>query len=430
MPDKPSFIVDPDGNVRDVRGQNSAQASPPPAPRPEPASPTPGTPVRSGSVRRTPGGIILIPIGLILTIIFAVFRNCGGPGQKKAYPESDVNLLNSALFSYDEGDYQMALINFNMVIRSQPEMGEAYNDRGLTYEAMGETENALADYTRAIELLPEEASAYSNRGCLYLFLGNHEQALADLNKAIELSPRLAKAYHNRGLTYLDQGDYDHAINDFTLAIAFTPESMFSMQATLEKRMPTGTSLLGSGYFTSLTNRQTYANLPKVYASRAMAYLLKGDHEKAAADLEKAVQLGLDEGIAQQIGALSPVSTSGPPSGYWQGRAAPVGVPATVSFDIGADGQIYDFILGLAFASGSSCQVTAYYVSVLPDGEFSFTFDTPGIETGITITGKFESNTMASGTFSGYIQCITSTGELINGGQSFGDPWKAQWVSGP
>ncbi len=125
-----------------------------------------------------------------------------------------------------------------------------------------------------------------------------------MDKAIELSPRLAKAYHNRGLTYLDLGNYDQAIADFDQAIELTPEFIFSAQATMESQMPTGESLFGSGFFTSLMNTQTYADLPTTYASRAMAYLQKGDYENAAADLEKATQLGLDLDFAQQVGGGS------------------------------------------------------------------------------------------------------------------------------
>jgi tetratricopeptide (TPR) repeat protein len=355
---------------------------------------------------------------------------CGGSAQKNSYPESDVNTLNLGIHYYDQGDYAMAIVHFNMAIASQPDMGEAYNDRGLTYFAMGETDRAIADFNKAIELLPNPAVSYSNRGGLYLFQGNHEQALADLDKAIELSPSLAKAYHNRGLTYLEMGNYDQAIADFDQAIELTPEFPFSAQATMESRKPTGESLLGSGFFTSLMNRETYADLPTAYASRAMAYLQKGDYERAAADLEKATQLGLDPAYAQLEGALPPVATQAYKPGHWEGSSNPLGVAGKVSFDVGADGQIYNFILGLIFAGGSSCQVDSYYVLVQPDGTFAFTFDTPGIENGILTQGRFESSTFVTGSFSGYIECITSMGELMNGGQSMGDSWEAQWISSP
>jgi tetratricopeptide (TPR) repeat protein len=261
--------------------------------------------------QRPSGGIILIPIGLIITVIMAILRSCSGPAQTNTYPEPDVNNLNIGLQYYDEGDYEKALIHFDLAITSQPDMGEAYNDRGMAYFAMGKIDNAMTDFSKAIALLPNPAISYSNRGALYLSQGNHAQALADLNKAIELSPRLAKAYHNRGLTYLDMDKTDQAIADFNQAIELTPEYFFSAQATLESRQPTGESLFGSDFYTGLLNRETYADLPTTYASRAMAYLKQGNNAKAAADLQKATQLGLDPGFAQQLEALLSVSTPEP-----------------------------------------------------------------------------------------------------------------------
>jgi tetratricopeptide (TPR) repeat protein/photosystem II stability/assembly factor-like uncharacterized protein len=438
LPDNPDFIADADGNVRPVRGQSALHGSQSPPPPPESGSPGTGNYGSTGSTKGTPGGFIVIPIGLILTLIFAVLRNCGGQAQKNTYPESDVNQLNSALYQYDQGDFQMALIYFNQVISSQPEMGEAYNDRGLTYYAMGYTDKAMADFNKAIQLLPDPAVAYSNRGALYLSLANHEQALADLDKAIELSPRLAKAYHNRGLTYLDLGKNDQAIADFNQAIELTPEDIFSMQATEQSRQPAGNRLLGSGFFTGLIDRETYADLPTAYASRAKAFLNQGDYARAAEDLKKATQLGLDPDYAQQLTALlsvftqepQPVSIPVPLAGHWEGSSRHAGYLGLVSFDIAEDGLIHDFKLDLVFGPDNSCPVTMQDVLLQPDGTFSFTFGTPGSEGGNLIQGKFENIMVVTGSFSRHVECISTTGEYINGELSHGASWSAQWISSP
>ena len=116
-----------------------------------------------------PSGIIIIPIGLIIFLVIAVLRMLGGSAQKNSYPKSDVNTLNMGLYYYDQGDYEKAIVHFSMAIVSQPDMGEAYNDRGLAYYTMGETENAIADFNKAIELLPNPAVSYSNRGGVCIF---------------------------------------------------------------------------------------------------------------------------------------------------------------------------------------------------------------------------------------------------------------------
>jgi formylglycine-generating enzyme required for sulfatase activity/tetratricopeptide (TPR) repeat protein len=438
MSHKPGFIVDPDGNVRDVRGQNNTQESQSSSQRPLHPSSMPGKDSYNGSPRRTSGGIILIPIGLIITLFIAILRACSDPVPTNSYSESDVNTLNLGLHYYDQGDYEKALMQFNISIASQPDMGEAYNDRGLAYFAMGDTDNAMADFTKAIELLPDPAVSYSNRGGLNLLLGNSEQALADLDKAIELAPRLAKAYQTRGLTYMDQGNYDQAIADFDQAIELTPEILFSAQATMESRNPNEDSLLGSGFSAGIKNRETYADLPTAYANRAMAYLLKGDSQRAVWDLKKATDLGLDPNLALQVEALlavstlepRPVSAMVPQFGHWEGSSNQGNYHGPVSFDIGADGQIHDFKLNLVFGPDNYCLVDAQDVFLDADGTFSFTFDPYAMGNGILTQGTFVDSTNVGGSFSGTIMCDLPKSTHLNGGQSQGDSWSAQWVSSP
>jgi tetratricopeptide (TPR) repeat protein len=422
MPDKPDFIVDPAGKVQDVRGQNN------PSPKSSSQQPEPGPSItamdkNTRSNQRPSGGFILIPIGLIFTVIIMVLRGLSGPGKENSYPESDVNSLNSGIYSYNQGDYGKALMYFNLAIASQPDMGEAYNDRGLTYQAMGEIDKAVSDFTRAIELLPNPAVAYSNRGGIYLSTSNTEQALVDLDKAIELSPCLAVAYQNRGLTHLNLGNYDQAIVDFDQAIELTPEFKFSLQATLENQRP-----VGGNDLSGLINGQNEADLPIVYANRAIAFLQIGDPERAVADLEKATQLGLDPAFAQQVRALLPKAVLVPQTGHWEGISYHSGYQGTVSFDIGTDGLVHDFKLDLIFATGNSCLVSADDILLQPDDSFSFTFGMPETEGGNIILGLIESSTNVLGIFSRHIKCISTTGEDINGELSPGASWSAEWVS--
>lgn len=440
MANKPDFIVDPSGNVRDVRGQKGNSTTP------SVSSQNAGSGASSGgsggvghetrgSISRnpgTPGGVIIIPIGLILSLIFLLFRMAAGAGTstQNRYSEFGVNSLNLGLSYYEQGDYENAILHFNLAIAEEPGMSEAYNDRGLAYAAIEENNKALADFDKAIELDPSSAGSYSNRGTLYLSLGNHEQSLADLNKAIELSPKLAKAYHNRGLTYLDLGELDKAIADFDKAIEMTPEAMFAAQATMESRSAAVQSPMGINFTRGLMNRDDYADLPFTYAARAIAYLQKGDNEKAGADLEKATALGLDPLFAFQIGAQIPVTPLLPQAGRWEGTSYHSGYHGTVSFDIGEDGQIHDFQLDLPFGADDSCLVTSEDIWPQLDGTFSFDFATASIETGVIVQGKFETSTIVTGDFIQQIKCLSTTGELHDGYLSGGASWKAEWITGP
>lgn len=84
--------------------------------------------------------------------------------------------------------------NASRVIEADPK-AEAYYQRGLSHQRLGDRAEALVDYTKAINLNPELAVAYYNRGVVYAELGDRKPAVEDLRQAAKL--------------YFDQGDLDN-----------------------------------------------------------------------------------------------------------------------------------------------------------------------------------------------------------------------------
>ena len=129
MTNKPDFIVDPSGNVQDVRGSKNASGSQSYSSQNSRAGVPSGEGLHgtgksiSGN-QRTPGGVIIIPIGLILTLLIALCRMVGGTSIQNRYSEAEVNSVNSGLYHYDEGNYQEAIRQFDIAIASAPDMGE------------------------------------------------------------------------------------------------------------------------------------------------------------------------------------------------------------------------------------------------------------------------------------------------------------------
>src|SRR6516162_6773257 len=79
----------------------------------------------------------------------------GGPSAK-----SETEALASAKKCLDRGDYDQAITEFDEVIRRNPEIAVAYNNRGLAHYKKGELDNAITDYNAAIRLNPALAAAY------------------------------------------------------------------------------------------------------------------------------------------------------------------------------------------------------------------------------------------------------------------------------
>ena len=78
-------------------------------------------------------------------------------------------------------------------------------------------------YTKAIESDPNFADAYINRGLVKNELGDFEGSIEDYNKAIELDPKCSLAYNNRGYTKYKQRDFEGALNDYNKAILLNPK---------------------------------------------------------------------------------------------------------------------------------------------------------------------------------------------------------------
>jgi len=72
---------------------------------------------------------------------------------------------------------------------------EAYYQRGLSRQRLGDRSEALIDYSAAIKLNEELAAAYYHRGVVHAELGNRKPAVEDLRQAAKL--------------YFEQGDLDN-----------------------------------------------------------------------------------------------------------------------------------------------------------------------------------------------------------------------------
>ena len=108
-------------------------------------------------------------------------------------------------------------------IALNPEIAEAYFNRGLALQKLGRPEAALLSFDRAIALKPDFAKAYSNRGNALRDLQRYTAALASYDRAIALRPDHAEAYSNRGMVLGNLKRYTDALASYDKAIALKPD---------------------------------------------------------------------------------------------------------------------------------------------------------------------------------------------------------------
>jgi tetratricopeptide (TPR) repeat protein len=157
---------------------------------------------------------------------------------------------------FQKKEYDKALAAYSRAIELQPDLVQAYANRGAVYNRLGKYDRAIADFDKAVALDKDNSSVYENRGLAYFNAGQYEKAIKDYTSAITLKPNDGAAYYNRGVAYTTIKRYDKAIYDLSRALAFDP------------------------------------NNADAYSSRGTAYYKAGDAGNALIDFEKACSRGI------------------------------------------------------------------------------------------------------------------------------------------
>ena len=121
-----------------------------------------------------------------------------------------------------KGDVEGALKDYNEAIRLQPDHAAAFYNRGFAYDNKGDLNGAIENYSEAIRLKPDYAGALNNRGLALYYKGDVEGAPKDCNEAIRLQPD-AEAFNARGTVLYARGNLEDALKDYSEAIRLQPE---------------------------------------------------------------------------------------------------------------------------------------------------------------------------------------------------------------
>jgi tetratricopeptide (TPR) repeat protein len=133
------------------------------------------------------------------------------------HPENlAVEYNTRGLMWYDKGVYDLAIADYNEVIRNEPNDPEAYFNRGLSWKKIKQYDKAIADYDEAIRLNPEHVGAFDNRGDAWKAKGNYDKALSDYNQAIKIDPKNSSGYSS--LAWLCATCPDEKIRNGAMAV--------------------------------------------------------------------------------------------------------------------------------------------------------------------------------------------------------------------
>jgi tetratricopeptide (TPR) repeat protein len=181
----------------------------------------------------------------------------------------------------------------NAFSQNVPPAAKQALDVGIKLAEEGNTEAAIENMRKAIQVFPQYFDAHLQLGNVLLKIDQLQESIAELDKAREINPNDERAYQSFGLLLMKQRNYAVAVAIFAEAARLNPENPLNavMRATALIHQAAGSeaerSTLLSRAEIALNQASTLSeNKVKPDAmTMAMFYEMKGEPERAAAELE-------------------------------------------------------------------------------------------------------------------------------------------------
>ena len=280
----------------------------------------------------------LLSLGLIALASGTGFANQGKGDASTQARESDS--LRQGLKALQENRLEEALRYLTAAKDGQPADAQIRNFRGIVLVRLGRNSEAAKEYREAIRLDPKLEDGYKNLGFLEWTEHDLESARAELQRALELVPDDSFAHYYLGRVQLDSGLYESAFQELDRSgIAWPADSQFlieaangyhalgrqekarevivrlsSMQLSDSEVAVVARFLLSDGdnataidLLRRLSERKNPAGPRWAQLDLALAYLMAGNYEKAAAQgqmlLDTAQSAGAPAGEAASASCI-------------------------------------------------------------------------------------------------------------------------------
>jgi tetratricopeptide (TPR) repeat protein len=162
-------------------------------------------------------------ICLVITLTLAVLGLLWGSAA--AAPEPDAAApFEAGVAALTQGNPTLAIEKFTAALKIDPEMPEAYINRGIAEMRLSLWADAVGDFDQALDLAPNSPEALYNRGLAYSRQNVFDKALADYTQAAKFAPKDWQIYYNRGNTYLDMQKAQEAVKDYNRALKLHPKA--------------------------------------------------------------------------------------------------------------------------------------------------------------------------------------------------------------
>jgi tetratricopeptide (TPR) repeat protein len=206
-----------------------------------------------------------------------------------------------------KGDTDSAIVDLNRALEINPELADAYLQRGYAYLRQDRFAAGIEDFSTALELEPEWAEAYFYRAVAWLHLDKEADAYEDYRQAVGCQPEQADGFRLKWLwhgatakTRLER--YDDAVELCNELLQQAPAIGPIHHVRAGANWYAGELVpAGEDYSRLLSNDP---NDWQALNGRGQVYAELGEYDLAVADLDRAIEIAHSRGLPATQAAFS------------------------------------------------------------------------------------------------------------------------------
>jgi tetratricopeptide (TPR) repeat protein len=135
---------------------------------------------------------------------------------------SDLHGFNQGNKFIEKQQYDHAIAAYDKAIQLNPNVYQAWYNRGLCLAELHQFKEAITSYQKAIKIKPDFYQAWNSLGNSFYHSQQYTEAITAYDHALQLEPNLADTWYNRACCRALQGYVDLAIDSLKQAIEINP----------------------------------------------------------------------------------------------------------------------------------------------------------------------------------------------------------------
>lgn len=199
--------------------------------------------------------------------------------------------FNRGLVNYNLQNIEESINDYTKAIETNSNNYQALNNRGNAFNCLGKYNLALEDFTSSLKIM-EHPNTYFNRGLTKENLSDLDGAKEDYTKSLEMQNDNINVLKKRALAYFQTNEIEEAYDDYSKILSIDSNDIDALLGlgSIESRKNNNHEAIN--YFTKACNIDE--NCDVIYMSRAISASMVKDYAMSISDLEKVLQLNVDE----------------------------------------------------------------------------------------------------------------------------------------